>query len=112
MNLLHRFLFWVFQKEIRDLPAENLTREQIDTLLSGMWQNPVFRNYLIKRDRDLTIEMRMRFSPKKDDMESAILYGRTLELMELHNTAKFAYNRRQEEFTKKKESRSSSQVSA
>jgi hypothetical protein len=84
---------------------EQLSQEQIDILLSGMWQNHVFRNYLVKRDRDITIAIKEAFLKDTNGVEGYRLYGRHQELMDLHNITKFAFERR-EKFMKERKTSS------
>lgn len=104
MNYLKRklfsYLFRDFQKELSTLKG-TLSKQEEDLLLSGMWQNQVFRNYVVSQETALTIAM-ANDGKKPSDEEYLILYGRRMELLHLYNLARLAYNRRQVELKEKK----------
>lgn len=94
------FLLRNFASDVRELQYTSLTVEQKDGMFATMWEFPSFRNYFIRRETDLVRAMSdVVMKPSDDDY--MILYGRRLELMELHNEARDAYNRN---FLRKKNS--------
>src|SRR3990167_7298940 len=48
-------LFRHFQKQVSEVPFTRLTQEQKDGLLSQLWQNDAFRNYIIRRETELML---------------------------------------------------------
>lgn len=81
-----------FSDALSQLPFKYVQRPQRDSVFSALWQDQSFRNYVITRDRELVLAMTNRLLKPSDD-EYMVLYGRRLELMDLHDEAKDAFMR-------------------
>lgn len=63
-------------------------------LLSGLWQNQAFRNYLVVRENACIIAMANNLK-KPSDEEYQELFGRRLEILDLYLTTRNAFNARE-----------------
>ena len=104
MNYIQRkltsYLLRSHQKDILNI-KKTLTKQEEDLLLSSLWQNQSFRNWIVARENALCLNMANELK-KPSDEEYIALYGRRLEVMSLQQITKLAYNRRQKELEKKK----------
>lgn len=81
------------QKDIQTL-KRTIDKKEEDMLLSSLWQNQAFRNWIVTRENIHCLGMSNNLKKPTDD-EYLTLYGRRLEVLDLHITAKLAFNRRQ-----------------
>ncbi len=56
-KLLIRLLIRYFERDIHEFPEPKLSKEEWDTMMSGLWQSPAFRKYLQDRDSKLIFTM-------------------------------------------------------
>ena len=102
------YLLRSFQKDIRNFKGA-LSKKEEDLMLSALWQNQSFRNYLVARESAMIIQMANAGKPPSDE-EYGILYGRRLELVALYTTARLAHMREQDALAKAQKKPESSQV--
>jgi hypothetical protein len=89
-----RCLLWLIERDISTYPQGKLTKEQFDGLLSQLWQNPGFRQYVADRNQHLIYTMAGAPGDKKEPRDRYMeLRGQRVEILELAAKAKNAFAR-------------------
>ena len=81
-NKLIYLLIWFIEKELAKIPNEVLQEEQTAGLMSQLWYNQAFRNYILDRDRKLiwTIAGGAGMDPEPRD-KYLMKFGQRVELL-------------------------------
>jgi hypothetical protein len=94
-NLLIRMLIWLIDSSLSDTKRDALTDEQTVGLLSQLWENPAFRNYVSDRNQRIIYTMAGAPGEKLGSRDQFIeLRGQRLEILELASKAKRCFDRR------------------
>ena len=93
------YLLRSFQKDIHGTQKVLEDKERI-LMLSSMYQNPSFRNYINQRNADIVLKM-AGDGKLPTNTDYLIFYGRRLELLNLLELTRIAYDRRQKEIVEK-----------
>src|SRR3990167_11032140 len=105
--LYHRlvsFFLWYQEREMLKLPKEVLTPEQETGLLSMLWSNQAFRNYISDRNAKLIYYMAGAPGLEPEPREKLLIkYGQRIEILELGAKAKAAAARVEQAKTKQKQ---------
>lgn len=94
MRFLIALLLRKYQKELQTLRG-TLTKEREDEMLSYLYQNQAFRNYLYSRENAIIIGLANEYAFKPLDEKYYREQGRRLELANLLNETRLAHNRKE-----------------
>lgn len=97
---LTKYILRSFQKDIYGTRRE-LSKQEEDILLSGMWQNQAFRNWVYDEENKLTLAMANEGVKPSDEQYDTWL-GMRLKLADLNQKARSAHKRHEKEINKRK----------
>jgi len=94
-KLLARIGIWLIELYLSDTKREALNETQTVGLLSQLWENPAFRNYVSDRNQKIIYTMVGLPGAKPEPRDHFFeLRGQRLEILELGVKAKICFERR------------------
>lgn len=101
-NFLIKLLIKWIERDL-DIKRAELTEEQRNGLLSTLWDNPAFRNYIKERDEKLIFAIAGGSGLAPEPRDQHILkFGQRVELLLLASKAKACWIKRQRDLENKK----------
>lgn len=93
-NLVVKLLIKLLERELSDTPKVSHSKEEYDGMLSQLWQNPGFRQYVQQRDAKLIFTMAGSEGMAPEPRDAYTMHtGQRVELLILAREAKAAWNR-------------------
>ena len=92
------------ERELNKTPVESLSEEQYNGLLSMLWDNSAFRNYVKERDQKLVYSIAGQAGSEPEPRDKTRMFlGQRVENLLLASKAKTAAARRDKQIALKKE---------